>query len=57
MLTSKSLVALLALLFGTLIVAILQRRSHKANRSNPPTVIRKSGTESDVNKNWLPRGE
>jgi hypothetical protein len=56
MLTFKSLVALLALL-GALIVAIVQRRSHRTNRSKSPTVIRKSGTEGDVNKNWLPRGE
>jgi hypothetical protein len=57
MLTSKDLVALLALLLGTLIVAIVQRRSHKTNRSNTPTVNPKYGTESDVNKDRLPGGE
>ena len=57
MLTSKDLVALLALLLSTLAVAIFQRRSHKTNRSNPPTVNPKSRTESDVNKDRLPGGE
>ena len=57
MLTSKDLVALLALLLGTLIIAIVQRRSNKMNRSNPLTVNPKSRTESDVNKDRLPGGE
>ena len=62
MLTPKNLVAFLALLLVTLIVVIVQRRSSKVNRSTlpiapPANANRKSGTESDANKERRPGGE
>lgn len=62
MLTPKDLVAFLAPLLLTLIVAIVQRRRGKMNRSTLPTAPPantnpKFGTESDANKDRRPGGE
>ena len=62
MLTPKDLISFLALLLVALLLAIVQRRLGKLNRSTlptaPPTNANiKSGIESDVNKDRRPGGE
>ena len=61
-LTPKDLISFLALLLVALLLAIVQRRLDKLNRSTlptaPPTNANiQSGIESDVNKDRRPGGE